>query len=343
MRRLVGAERSFYAVCKDDAYGIGLMRAAPVLLEAGADALAVTNPLDVVALRSAGVAAPILLYPTHPAPVAVDLADLDATFCVPDLDTLRAFISVRRKIRVFLKVDCGFSRMGLSPQELETAADLLSASSGVSLEGIYSHVAHTDLADQIERQGIRFNHAIAQLEAEGFRDFHKMLASSRVAIASSRYNFNAVNPGRALYGWLEGEYQGRFRSKPVVRELATRVVQVRNVGAGEMPGYLDPQGLPRPLRIAVLSAGFADGLPQLAHGLPVLLHGRRAPVVGFRATEHMMVDVTDILKAAPNDKAVILGEDGDEAISAIEIAGTSRLPLIEIMPRILNRVSRQYG
>lgn len=342
LRAIVGPAVRLYGVCKGDAYGVGLQRAAPVMLEAGADAIAVADPADVVTLRRDGIDAPILLYPSTTPDMAAEVAEIGAIVTIVDRVSLEAFAATGRKIVAHAKIDCGFGRLGLIEAEWESAFAAIAKTANVHFGGLYTHFAHTEDEHQVSIQKASFLRAIAAAEAAGLRDLEQMAASSRILISHGDLIFNAVNPGRALYGWLEERWMSVFPAKPVVRALTTRVIQVKDLPAGARPGYLD-QEVAAPLRIAVLAAGFGDGLPRLAHGLPVLIRGREAPTLGMRSTEHAVVDVTGIEGVSPGDEAVLVGRQRDAEITIERVAEVSGVPLIELLPRIARRAVRHYS
>ena len=342
IRRLIGSGVRFYGVCKGDAYGIGLEQAAPVILESGADALAVADPKDVVSLHTIGVSAPLLLYPSTPPDMAADVATLGAIVSLTDLETIAAFATTGVPVAAHAKVDCGFGRLGLVEAEWTSAFAAIRQASNIRLVGLYTHLGHTEDRNQVDNQIKMFRRAIQTAEAAGFDDLEYMAASSRVVIGRSDLRLNAINPGRALYGWLEAPWTAAFTAKPVLHALTTRVIQVKSLPPGSTPGYLDGVA-GSALRVAVLATGFADGLPRVANGLPVLIRGREARVLGMRSTEHTVVDVTQIPGVAPGDEAVLLGRQGDKEITPEQIAAASAVPLIELLPRLARSVTRRYS
>lgn len=341
-RSVIGPDTRFYGVCKGDAYGVGLGQAAPVMLGSGADALAVADAADVVKLRNAGIAAPILLYPSSTPDRVAEIAELGATVSIFDWTSLEAFVATGSRVSAHAKIDCGFGRFGLEQSDWEAAFAQIRATPHLHLAGIYAHFAHTDRPDAIDAQKKNFQRAIDAAEAAGLRDLEYMAASSRIVLGRTDLIFNAVNPGRGLYGWLEDSWRETFPAQPVVRKLLTRVLQVKSLAAGSWPGYADGP-LAAPIRIAVLATGFADGLPRVANGLPVLIRGQRAPTLGMRSTEHAVVDVTEIEGVSPGDEAVIVGAQSGEVISFDEVAATSGIPLIELLPRIARGAIRRYS
>ena len=342
MRELIGSTRRMYGVVKGDAYGMGLLRAAPVVLEAGCDAIATANPEDVVQLRRIGVQVPILLYPATPITMAGAVAELDAIITLHDLPGIAAYATQPARLEAHLKIDCGFGRLGLQEVNWASAFEALQRASNIRLSGVYTHLGQTEDAGAVDRQMTIFQRAITMAESYGFRDLEKMVASTRVAIGYRRYHLDAVNPGIGLYGLLEGEWLNRFQCRQVLQRLWTSVLQVKTLPAGSTPGVLGNQALQRDMTIAVIAAGFANGLPRIANNMPVLIHGRRAPTLGLRSTEHTIVDVTEISNVVSGDEVVIVGRQDEQEITALEFVETSQLPLLEAVGRLCAGAEKNY-
>ena len=169
-----------------------------------------------------------------------------------------------------------------------------------------------------------------------------MAASSRVMLGYPELNLNAVNPGRMLYGMIEDPWQGKADLKPVIKAIKSRVLQVKTIPASfEMDDARHTAG-PGTLRTAVIAFGFKDGLPREPAGGTVLIRGQRARIIGLRATEHTVVDVTDIPGVCVGDEVVIVGAQGGDAISGHEAVSIYRMAMIELLPRMSLNTIRLY-
>ena len=129
--------------------------------------------------------------------------------------------------------------------------------------------------------------------------------------------------------------------RPVVRALKSRLITVKRFARGEQLAYAE-RPFTRDTRIAIAPIGFTDGYPRLPPGGYALVHGMRVPIVGTRATEHTVLDVTDVAAAHVGDEAVFLGRQGAAEISANELAAATGVPLIELVPRIGRMARRVY-
>lgn len=340
-RRLIGPMVKLFVVCKGDGYGLGAGIFAKTAIEAGADAAACSSPEDVRAIRSAGVTVPILLYASTSAAEAAALASLGVIATIHDFESLAAFARLPGRNEVYVKLDCGFGRLGFTAADWSEAFRRLAACANIRVGGLYGHLGYTDERVKMEHQAARFRAACAAAEAAGLRDFDRMLASSRVMIGYDDLNLTAVNPGRLICGILEPPWDTMADVWPVLSAFKSRIIQVKTLEAGATLPYGSDM-IVRETRVAVAPIGFADGYPRLPTGGTALIGGRRVPIVGSRATEHTIFDVSELPDVAVDDEVVLLGRQGDQVISGNDIAAATGVPLIELLPRIGRMARRVY-
>jgi alanine racemase len=342
IRAMLRPTDRFYAVCKNDAYGCGAHESARTMLEAGADAFAVSDPADAQRIRAAGIDAPILLYASTCPDQADAVADLGLIATVHDFSGLAALTRVKRTVDVHVEVDCGYGRLGFTPGEWDEAFCTLRAAPNLRVVGLYTHIANVEVQAAVAAQADLFKRAAAAAEGAGLRNLERMAASSRVMLGYPELNLNAVNPGRMLYGMIEDPWRGHADLRPVIRAIKSRVLQVKTIPAS-FP-FDDPRhkAAPGTLRTAVIAFGFKDGLPREPAGGTVLVRGRRARILGARATEHTVIDVTDIPGVEAGDDVVIVGQQGDETISGHEAVATYKMAMIELLPRMTLNTVRTY-
>lgn len=340
-RGMVGADVRIFVVCKGDGYGLGAGMLARTAIEAGADAAACSSPDDVRAIRAAGVTVPILLYASTSAADAAEVAALGVIATVHDFSSLQAFAAQPAKVTVYVKLDCGFGRLGFTSEEWTEAFRRLAACGHIKVAGLYCHLGYTDERAKMEPQVAQFRAAVAAAAAAGLRDLDLMVASSRVTIGHGDLNFNAVNPGRMICGILEPPWDRMADIRPVLAAFKSRIIQVKTLAAGATVAY-GAGAVARETRIAIAPVGFADGYPRLPAGGTVLIRGRRVPVIGPRATEHATMDVTALQDVAVDDEVVLLGRQGDHVITGNDLAAATGVPLIELLPRIGRLARRVY-
>lgn len=342
IRRMLGPRRRLYAVCKNNAYGCGTRETAQVMRAAGADAFAVSDPEDAQRLRDAGITAPVLLYASTCPHQAEAVADLGLIATVHDFDGLEAFARLRRPLDVHVEVDCGYGRLGFTPHEWAKAFARLRGLPHLKVIGLYTHLTSVESPQAVHAQAGLFARAAAEAARAGLEGLELMAASSRVMLGHPELNLHAVNPGRMLYGMMEDPWLGREDFKPVIKAIKSRVLQVKSIPAEFNLDDARHRAAPGSLRTAVIAFGFKDGLPREPAGGTVLIRGRRARIIGTRATEHTVVDVTDIPQACAGDEVVIVGAQGEETITAHEAVAAYRMPMIELLPRMTLNTLRIY-
>jgi alanine racemase len=350
--RSVAAPAEVCAVVKADGYGHGAVPVARAALEAGASWLAVAQVPEAIALRQAGIVAPVLLL-SEPRPDQVRAA-LDAGVAVTVysrelIDRLGEMATAdgRPPVPVHLKVDTGMHRVGCDPAEALPLAQHIQTHSSLSLDGVWTHCAVADDADPTftERQLDRYEEVLGAFEAAGIPVPRRHAANSAGAIAHPRSRYDLVRCGIAVYGIPPApRLAGRVPLAPAVR-LATEVAYVRPLPAGEGISYGLRHHLVHDTVVATLPIGYADGVfRQLGlQGQEVLIGGRRCPMVGVVTMDQVMVDVGPGATVARGDEAVLLGAQGDERVTPDEWAARLDTIAYEVVCAIGARVERRYS
>ena len=333
------------AVVKADAYGHGAVRVARAALEAGAAWLGVALVGEGIRLRRAGIAAPMLvLSPPAPGEVAV-AARWDLAVCVVSPEMARALgrAACGRRVRAHLKVDTGMGRVGVrGPREAVEVARTLASLPGGGLEGVFTHLATADsdpafAADQLRR----FGEVVQALEGAGLRPPLVHAANSAAAWNLPAARWDLVRTGIAIYGLAPAGTGDRPPGLIPALSWKARVSFVKRVAAGTPISYGATWRAPREAVIATLPLGYADGYPRhLSNRGQVLLGGRRAPVAGLVCMDQCMVWAGE--DAAVGQEAVLIGRQGDEELSAEEVAAAAGTINYEITTRIGARVPRLY-
>jgi alanine racemase len=329
-------------VVKADAYGHGAATVTRRLEALGAPLVAVAYAEEGAALRQAGVRVPVLVLAGFaPGQVAL-LHERRLTPVVSAPSMLEALLAApvdRRPAAVHVKVDTGMARLGFAPAEFVEAARRL-ADVGVAIEGVLTHLAAADEdAAFTEAQLDRFEAAVAALAAAGLRARHVHAANS-AGLAHPRPSLTLARPGLLLYGVPPRPRAPAVAVRPVL-SLRARLALVREVATGTPVSYGGRFVAARPSRIAVVPAGYADGVPRTermreAGGFE--LHGRRASLAGTVCMDLTLLDVTDVPGAAAGDEVVLLG-DSPSAWELADWAGTNAW---DVLTRIGSRVPRVY-
>jgi alanine racemase len=332
-RALAPPPARLLAVVKADGYGHGIVIAARAFLDGGADLLGVHAVAEAQVLRAAGLRAPILILGPLPEPGVARARRLGCEITVGSLAGLDAAVAAAGLpgddlLPVHLKVETGVNRQGIVEGELEAALARLAGAPGLRLSGLSSHFA--DIEDTTDHafasaQMARFEAWRAALAARGHGGLEHHMSCSAAAILWPESHRALVRVGVSAYGiWPSRESRvsarGAGRGELALRPALTwtcGVSQVRTVAAGETVGYGRTWKAPVESRIAVLPVGYADGWPRaLSSRAHVLLRGARAPLRGRICMNLCMADVTHIPGVAAGDRAVLLGRQGEETISA---------------------------
>lgn len=338
VRQRIGPDVRFYAVCKNDACGAGAREVAPTLIRAGADAFAVSTIEDAESILRADLHRPILLYPALPADMLADASKLGVTISIHDHASLDAAASANHDVPAFIKVDCGFGRLGVLPDDFPEMMAMIAKSTRIKLKGLYTHFSSVENPDFMRKQIVRFEKAIGEAKAAGFSNIEIMAASSRVIRDYPELNFNAVNPGRFLFGLIEDDWGDAMAHKPAI-SITSRIVQIKALPANYGARRKDESA---PKRIAVVIGGFRDGLPQAPSKLSFLVRGQRAPLVSPPTTEYCSIDITNINGVTLDDEVVLLGAQSDQTMSCAEFAQASGFPALSLVPQIAKSVPRIY-
>lgn len=350
-----GAPPRVIAVVKANAYGHGAGPAALALEEAGADLLACADIEEGAALRKAGVRAEILVFG------ALSVSDLDGLFdcaLTPTISTPGAARAVqaaaarrRLTLRYHLKIDTGMNRLGFRFDNVTRTLPELLASENLELAAVYTHFATADDPGSplFERQRMRFERVRAEILAlraatptpRQTKEPYIHAANSAALLRDSRVWYDRVRPGLLLYGLVPPPLGSTIALRPAL-SLTSRVVAVKGVRSGESVGYGATFTADGARTLAIVPAGYADGLDlRLAGRGAVLIRGRRAPIVGSVCMDMLMADVTG-LDASPGDEVVIIGSQGDDRIDVREMASQIGTIPYEILCRIGSRIERVY-
>jgi len=336
------------AVIKANAYGHGAAQVARALEDAGADLVACADIEEGAALRAAGLRAEILVFG------ALSVSDLDGLFdgkLTPTISTPGAARAVhaaaaryRQRVRYHLKIDTGMNRLGFRFDNLRRNLPELLASENLELAAVYTHFATADVPENplFDQQRARFDRVLKDISElhPGARPYVHA-ANSAALLRDSRVWFDRVRPGLLLYGVVPPPLASTLDLKPVMT-LRSRVVAVKGMRPGEASGYGARFVAERPTTIAIVPAGYADGLDlRMAGRATVLIRGRRAPIVGSVCMDMLTADVTG-LDVSPGDEVVIVGEQGADRIDVRELASAIGSIPWEMLCRVGTRIERAY-
>ncbi len=339
------------AVVKANAYGHGAVPVARALETSGVGMLAVADIEEGVELRRAGIRAPVLVFG------ALSVSDVEGVFdydLTPSISSpaagraLQAAAAARGiTLHYHLEVDTGLNRLGFRYDNLGRTVPELLASRNLRLDAVHTHFATADDPESplFELQRRRFDTATLALDEMGAGPRLRHAAGSAALLRDSRAWYDFVRPGLLLYGLVPPPVHTTIALAPAM-SLTSRVVAVKGVRVGESIGYGARFAADRPMIVAAIPAGYADGLDRRLEGRgAVLIRGRRAPIVGAVSMDMLTADITDIADVGPGDEVVLLGRQGVEPVQAIdarEMASWIGTIPYEVLCRLGARVERQY-
>ncbi len=358
LRRITEKSALVMAVVKADGYGHGAVETANIALANGAERLAVARAHEGVALREAGIDAPILvLSPTGPS-ITHHLWEYRLTQSVSSLESAsRLSASARRSgesISIHVKIDTGMGRLGLLPDcgspgsgsgPVEEILDI-DRLRHIELEGIYTHFADADSRDKSfsRLQFDLFMGLLDHLRRRGFEPPMRHAANSAATIDMPETHLDAVRPGISVYGLYPSADVDRNRiSLTPAMSLKSRIIHLKAVPAGFPVSYGMTHETEAPTRIATVPVGYADGLQRrLSNRGWMLVRGKRAPIAGRVCMDLTMIDVGGIPGAQTGDEVVILGRQGLASMTADEMAGLLGTINYEVVFTNRGRVPRVY-
>ncbi|WP_353114293.1 alanine racemase [Microbacterium sp.] len=342
LRRLTGAD--VIGVVKANGYGHGAVEVATAAMSGGASRIGTATLEESLALRRAGVNAPLMCWLHAPDRRFHDAAEAGIEIGVSSLGQLQSAAAAQGPIGVHLKLDTGLSRNGLAPGDWEhvfAEAARLERIGHLRVVGIFSHLSNATPED--DRLAIAaFEDALAQAESFGIRPEVRHLAATAAAIDRPEARFDAVRIGIGLYGL--SPFDDRSSSDLGLRPAMTlraAVAAVRRVPAGTGVSYDYAYRTERETTLALVPLGYADGIPRQASGRgEVLIGGRRHRVSGRIAMDQFVVDVGDT-EVAPGDEVVVFGDPTLGQPSATDWAEAADTINYEIVTRIGPRVPRR--
>ncbi len=350
MKACVPPQMKMLAVIKADAYGHGAIEVSRALDDL-VDFYAVACIDEAMELRQAKCTKPLLILGYTDESANEELIEYDIRPTIYQVDQCRILSekaqAMGKQAKIHIKIDTGMNRIGFLCDETGLQ-DVLAVSRmpGIMVEGIFTHYACADQADKTEAniQYNRFLWFIRQLEKEGVSIPVKHISNSAGIMEMDNTPFDMVRSGIVTYGLYPSEEIKQDRAVLVpAMEWISRVIHVKEVKAGCGIGYGWSYITPHDMKIATVSAGYADGYPRAQSNRGrVIIHGEYADIVGRVCMDQFMVDVTHIPDVRIRDKVILAGRDGDKVITIEEIAKPAESFNYELVCNVGRRVPRVY-
>ncbi len=344
-----GGGHPLCAVVKADAYGHGAIAVARELELIGCAFLGVTLVEEGVALRDAGMRAPILVlggaFGSHGFAAVVDHGLTPVIWRSEHLGELAA-AARGSPVSYHFKVDTGMARLGAKPSELEAFLAAAKTFPNLKLDGVMSHFANADVVGDAKNleQITEYQSAIAQIRRHGSSPRWLHFANTPALLTGVHGDAHTLlRPGGGLYGLdTRDQHAGDDPLTPILRWV-TRPIHVKHVPAGTSVSYGARWTAQRDSIIATLPVGYADGYPRIMTGkAKVLVKGELAPVVGTICMDLCLADVTDVPGVSLEDEVVLIGAQGERKLTADDLAGWAQTISYEITCGIGPRVPRRY-
>jgi alanine racemase len=350
VRKVIGRDRKLIAVAKGDAYGHGLLGVVPTMVDTGVDIIAVGNLNDAVRLREAGCRVPLLLFGSCLPDAAETIAEYGIIPTVWDVDGARAYSKAARwTLEVYLEVDTGLTRLGVSPDEAAEVAREIDHLPNLHIGCVYSHFADPIKGEEFTlEQYRRFVKTIEAIRDAGIVAPYASMASSDIVSARPEMYLDAVRCGSLIYGFYDSPAPSVVLDLvPIARAVKSRIIQKKWAEVGQSIGARRSFYTRRRTLVGILPFGWGDGLRRSnASRASVLVRSTRCPILGTIYHEHCCIDLTEVEGATVGDEAVLFGEQGKASITLSEHAkwvGISDLEVVSHLGRAIPRVYLKGG
>ncbi len=342
----------FMAVVKADGYGHDAKVVSKYAIKGGATQLGVATLKEGIKLRSSGFKQPILILGN-----LYTKRDLIISFkndLMPTISSIRECLICNNigkhyglKFSLHLKVDTGMSRLGFESDEFVQQFKKIKSFENISIQGIYSHLSSADEDNSLDPQSStqsqrrKFNELLKQINLDFNHNIKIHLANSAGMLLNKDFHFHMVRVGLSMYGYSPlAKIDKNLSLKPALF-LKVKVAFIRTIDQGVRVSYGGKFVSSRKTKLAVLSIGYADGVPRNLSGKINAIHNSKLyPQVGSITMDQMMVDITGSNEIKVGSTMVLLGSDGDKTISPIDWANESNTIPWEILCSFKNRLPR---
>lgn len=352
LKKITGDTTEIIAVIKADAYGHGSVHVARHLKDHGICTFAVAALSEAILLRDNGFDDEIILLGITPDIYVDTIVDYNLTPVVCTLSNAeainRAAAKAGKTVSALIAVDTGMGRIGYRPadegavEEIRQIADL----EAITVRGIFSHFATADAADKTYalQQEEQFNGFCNKLEAVGIDTSFRTLANSAATMEMPSTHMSAVRAGIALYGCYPSDEVDKelLQMKPVM-SVKANILHLKEIEPGETVSYGQTFRAERKSKIATIALGYADGFPRpYSSKGKVICNGHIVPLAGNICMDQCMIDVTDVPDVKAGDEVIIMGSDGNNTISADDIARETGTINYEIICAFGQRLPKVY-
>jgi alanine racemase len=337
------------AVVKTNAYGHGIVPISQEAVLAGADRLGVTTVEEGAMLRANGIKQPIHILSSIAPRQAMDIVAYNLIPSISSFALAKAVSDAAVKIGkihyVHLKIDTGLHRFGIDPNTVEYFCESCNVLANLYWEGIYTHFSNADEGDweTTEQQFALFMHMVDRLKARGFHFPIHHVAGSTITLERLDMHLDMVRPGISLFGYTPAIRQAKIITLQPVMSLRSELIQVRELPPNTPVGYGGSYVTSSLEKIAIVPIGHGDGYKRslVNHG-EMLVRGIRVKIVGSISLDQTLIDVTNVPNVSAGDEIVLLGKQGNNEITARDLACWMYTIVDEVVASLTERIRRVY-
>lgn len=347
IQKKLGENIELMAIVKCNAYGHGAIEVSRQILNLGVKALGVSSLYEGIELRDIFTDIPIIVLSAGMSGQAEEFIEYNLSPVVCTWQMTNALADAARKrgtrAKVHIKVDTGMGRIGVWHERADEFTRQVHKMPDIEIEGICSHFATSDEQnlDFAKQQFEWFNRCLEKIKDLPIRFKH--ISNTAAIFNLPEAHLNMVRPGLSIYGVSPSEYVKDVEKLRPALSLKTKVAFLKTIPKGRTLSYARTYKTEKEMKVATLPVGYGDGYPlSLSNKAYVLIKGKKARILGAVTMDQIMVDVTDIKDVKTEDIAVLIGKQGDEEITATEIARMAGTIPYEIFTSINKRVQRVY-
>lgn len=347
IQKKLGKNIELMAIVKCNAYGHGAIEVSRQILNLGVKALGVSSLYEGIDLRDIFKDIPIIVLSAGMSGQAEEFIEYNLSPVVCTWQMTNALADAARKrgtrAKVHIKVDTGMGRIGVWHERADEFTRQVHKMPDIEIEGICSHFATSDEQnlDFAKQQFEWFNRCLEKIKDLPIRFKH--ISNTAAIFNLPEAHLNMVRPGLSIYGVSPSEYVKDVEKLRPALSLKTKVAFLKTIPKGRTLSYARTYKTEKEMKVATLPVGYGDGYPlSLSNKAYVLIKGKKARILGAVTMDQIMVDVTDIKDVKTEDIAVLIGKQGDEEITATEIARMAGTIPYEIFTSINKRVQRVY-
>jgi len=352
IKKRIGNDVCLMATVKADAYGHGLIEVAKTSLQSGAEKLAVANVDEGITLRKSGIIEPILIFVLSFEDAIEDIVkyNLMQTISESDLDFVKKLseesVKQNKTVKINIKVNTGMNRNGVNPRNTLMLIKNINSYDNIIIEGIYTHLATSFIEEEFTNSQFNlFINVLDELEKNNIEIPYKHCCNTGGVLNFPHMYLNQVRPGELITSPYPALREKNNLDIKECFEFKSKIIILRDVDKGQSVGYDQTYYAGKNITIAVVSAGWGDGMPRgLANKGFVLVRGIKCPIIGSICCDQFFVDISDVSNVKVKDEVVIIGSQNDMCISVREwgeILGDVSEPLA-LRCYITDRVTKKY-